>query len=128
MHRRRRIALVSILAPLAGAALLALVAVGMVTAWARADTASAEPQLSVLAPSYARAAVVVDTQFIGGYAKGSFEEAVRTLAGALAPAEREMVGRHLDKIFLPLLNEQGMPRGGRLRLVYERTRRPDGST
>lgn len=127
MHRRR-IDLVSILAPLAGAALLALVAVGMVTAWARADTALPEPQLPVLAASYARAAVVVDTQFIGGYAKGSFEEAVQTLAGALAPAEREMVGRHLDKIFLPLLNEQGMPQGGRLRLVYERTRRPDGST
>jgi murein DD-endopeptidase MepM/ murein hydrolase activator NlpD len=126
--RRRRIDLLSVFAPLLGAVLLALVAVGMVTAWARADSTTPEDTPPVLPAVLARPAAVVDTQFIGGYAKGTFTDAVTTLAGALSPAEREMVGRHLDKIFLPLLNAQGMPNGGRLRLAYERTRRPDGTT
>jgi murein DD-endopeptidase MepM/ murein hydrolase activator NlpD len=54
--------------------------------------------------------------------------ALGSVAGDLSASEREMIGRHLDKIFLPILNQQGMPNGGRLRLAYERTRRPDGTT
>lgn len=126
--RRRRIDLLSIVAPLAGAVAIALLAVGMATGWARADSADPEQPLGVLPAVRAQPAVVVDTQFIGGYAKGTFAEALQTVAGDLSQAEREMIGRHLDKIFLPLLNQQGMPNGGRLRLAYERTRRPDGTT
>jgi len=127
MHRRR-IDPLSLVAPVAGAALLALFAVGMVTAWARADSGDAPPSLPVLPAMRAQAAVIVDTQFIGGYAKGTFGQALETVAGDLSPAERGMIGRHLDKIFLPVLNQQGMPNGGRLRLAFERTRRPDGTT
>src|SRR5215218_4269396 len=127
MHRRRT-DLLSFFAPLAGAALLALFAVGMVTAWARADSGEAAAAPPVLPAMHAAAAVVVDTQFIGGYAKGSFGTALETVAGGLSRAEQEMIGRHLDKIFLPVLNQQGMTNGGRLRLAYERTRRPDGTT
>jgi murein DD-endopeptidase MepM/ murein hydrolase activator NlpD len=127
MHRRR-IDPLSLLAPIAGAALLAVFAVGMVTAWARADSGDVPETPPVLPAMRAQAAVTVDTQFIGGYAKGTFGAALATVAGDLSPAEREMIGRHLDKIFLPVLNQQGMTNGGRLRLAYERTRRPDGTT
>ncbi|HVG45632.1 MAG TPA: M23 family metallopeptidase [Longimicrobium sp.] len=127
MHRRRT-DLLSLLAPFAGAVVLALFAVGMGTAWARADSGETIAAPPVLPAMRAAAAVTVDTQFIGGYAKGTFVAALETVAGDLSPAEREMIGRHLDKIFLPVLNQQGMPNGGRLRLAYERTRRPDGTT
>jgi murein DD-endopeptidase MepM/ murein hydrolase activator NlpD len=127
MHRRRT-DLLSYVAPLAGAVVLALFAVGMVTAWARADSGEAPAPPPVLPAIRAIAALKVDTQFIGGYAKGTFGVALETVAGDLSQAEREMIGRHLDKIFLPVLNQQGMPNGGRLRLAYERTRRPDGTT
>ena len=127
MHRRRT-DLISYVAPLAGAALLALFAVGMVTAWARADSGQTAAAPPVLPAMHAAAAVIVDTQFIGGYAKGSFGTALETVAGDLSPSERGMIGRHLDKIFLPVLNQQGLTNGGRLRLAYERTRRPDGTT
>ena len=127
MHRRR-IDPLTLIAPVAGAALLALAAVGMVTAWARADNGDGPVSPPVLPAMRAQAAVVVDTQFIGGYGKGSFEQALALVAGDLSRPEREMIGRHLDKIFLPVLNQQGMPNGGRLRLAYERTRRPDGTT
>jgi murein DD-endopeptidase MepM/ murein hydrolase activator NlpD len=127
MHRRR-FDLLSFVSPLAGAAVLALFAVGMVTAWARADSGDLPPAPPVLPAAHARAAVTVDTQFIGGYGKGTFVAALGSVAGDLSAAEREMIGRHLDKIFLPILNQQGMPNGGRLRLAYERTRRTDGTT
>jgi len=128
MHRRR-IDFLSIVAPLAGAAAIALLAVGMVAASGRADAPEqAGPALPVLPAMRAAPAIVVDTQFIGGYAKGTFADALQAVAGDLSQPERAMIGRHLDKIFLPLLNQQGMPNGGRLRLAYERTRRPDGTT
>ena len=117
---RRRIDLLSIVAPVVGAVAIALLSVGMVSAWARADSVS-EVQLPAVLPAVrALPAIVVDTQFIGGYAKGTFGQALATVAGDLSEAEREMIGRHLDKIFLPVLNQQGMPNGGRLRLAYER--------
>jgi murein DD-endopeptidase MepM/ murein hydrolase activator NlpD len=98
------------------------------SAWARADSSGPQPALLVLPAERAASAVVVDTQFIGGYAKGSFSDALATVAGDLSAGEREMIGRHLDKIFLPVLNERGMPGGGRLRVAYERTRLRDGTT
>ncbi len=125
---RRRIDLLSIFAPVAGAVAIALLSVGMVSRWARADAPEGVESLPVLPAARALPAIVTDTQFIGGYAKGTFEQALLAVAGDLSQGEREMIGRHLDKIFLPLLNQQGMPNGGRLRLAYERTRRPDGTT
>jgi len=127
MHRRR-FDFVSLLAPLAGAVIVAFLALGMASGWARADSTSDAPQPAVLPAMVARPAIVVDTQFIGGFAKGTFRDVLQAVAGDLSGSEREMIGRHLDKIFLPLLNQQGMPNGGRLRLAYERTRRGDGST
>ena len=127
MHRRR-FDVLSVLAPVAGAATVALLAMGAASAWARADVHAPAAPLGVLPAAVAAPAVIVDTQFIGGYAKGSFRNVLETVAGDLSVPEREMIGRHLDKIFLPLLNTAGMPNGGRLRLAYERTRRPDGST
>ena len=70
----------------------------------------------------------VDTLFVGGYAAGSFTEAVHTLARDLAVEERELVGQHLDKIFGDVVQENGLGRAGRLRLAYERAIRPDGTT
>ncbi|HEU4562592.1 MAG TPA: M23 family metallopeptidase [Longimicrobium sp.] len=125
---RHRFDLVSFLAPLGGALLVAVLALGMASGWARADSTSASPQPAVLPSMRAAPAIVVDTQFLGGFAKGTFGDVLQTVAGDLSAAEREMIGRHLDKIFLPLLNQQGMPNGGRLRLAYERTRRRDGTT
>jgi murein DD-endopeptidase MepM/ murein hydrolase activator NlpD len=72
--------------------------------------------------------IETDTLLIGGYARGTFREALATVASDLSEAEREMVGRHLDKIFLPILQGQALQGGGRLKVAYERTRRPDGST
>jgi murein DD-endopeptidase MepM/ murein hydrolase activator NlpD len=72
--------------------------------------------------------VQTDTLLIGGYARGTFREALATVASDLSEAEREMVGRHLDKIFLPILQGKALQSGGRLKVAYERVRRPDGST
>src|SRR5438128_1779031 len=82
MHRRRFDPM-SYLAPLAGAVLLALFAVGMVTAWARADNGTKVAAPPVLPAMHAQAALKVDTQFIGGYAKGTFVAALGTVAGDL---------------------------------------------
>jgi murein DD-endopeptidase MepM/ murein hydrolase activator NlpD len=70
----------------------------------------------------------VDTSFIGGYARGSFSEALQTVAADLTPAERTMIGRYLDRIFTGVLTEGGLGRTGRLRIAYERVVRPDETT
>jgi murein DD-endopeptidase MepM/ murein hydrolase activator NlpD len=110
----------------AGAVLAALATVG-VAATSRAGAPPLPPELPML-PAMHAAPLSVDTFFVGGYARGSFTEALATLASDLSPGERAMVGRHLDKIYLPVLEGGAMVRGGRLRVAYERTRRPDGST
>lgn len=74
------------------------------------------------------AGVVVDTLFVGGYARGSFGDAVRQLAADLPGDERELVGGHLDRIFTGVLDREGLGEAGRLRVVVERVRRPDGTT
>ncbi|CAN5799322.1 hypothetical protein BH23GEM6_BH23GEM6_02570 [soil metagenome] len=70
----------------------------------------------------------VDTLMLGGYAAGSFSDAVQVLASDLTAAERTMVGQHLEKVFGGRLDDGGLGRAGRLRVAYERALRPDGST
>lgn len=112
------------LSPRARAAAGALaVALGLGLVWAR----RAAPPPEVALPPVRAVAVEVDTLLLGGYARGSFREALRTLAGDLSPAERALIGQHLDKIFAGVLPELGLGEAGRLRLAYERVRRPDGS-
>ena len=82
--------------------------------------------LPVLEPAHA-VGVQTDTLFIGGYARGSFTEAMHVLAANVAPEERELVGQHLDKIFTGILEDDGLGRAGRLRVAFERTLRPDGT-
>ena len=115
--------------PLAAAVLaVPLLGVASFAAWsgpAPRPAGGAAPER--LAPVLA-VPVTVDTLFLGGYARGSFAEAVRELSSDLSEAERAMIGRHLDKIFLPVVPAEGMGTGGRLRVAYERVARPDGST
>jgi murein DD-endopeptidase MepM/ murein hydrolase activator NlpD len=80
----------------------------------------------VLEPAHA-VGVQTDTVLVGGYARGSFTEAMHVLAAAIAPEERALVGQHLDKIFAGILEQDGLGRAGRLRVAFERTRRPDGT-
>lgn len=70
----------------------------------------------------------LDTLFLGGYARGSFAQALQHIASDLSRAERTMIGRHLDKMFAGILRGEDLTRGGRLRLAYERSVRSDGST
>ncbi|HET7322675.1 MAG TPA: M23 family metallopeptidase [Longimicrobiaceae bacterium] len=70
----------------------------------------------------------VDTLLLGGYAHGSFADAVQTLSSDLSPEEREMVGRHLERIFADVVPRDELGDAGRLRVAYERTVRPDGTT
>lgn len=71
--------------------------------------------------------VRLDTLLVGGYASGDFGDAVRALAGDLAPEERLMVGEHLERIFTDRVGD-GLGGVGRLRVAYERAVRPDGTT
>jgi murein DD-endopeptidase MepM/ murein hydrolase activator NlpD len=117
----------SILLPLLAAAVLATAGIGAFAAWADADS-RVEGQPPVVLPTMRARPVTTDTLLIGGFARGSFAQALTVLASDLSGTEREMIGRHLDKIFLPILPQAGLAHGGRLRLAYERTMRPDGST
>jgi murein DD-endopeptidase MepM/ murein hydrolase activator NlpD len=113
-----------------GAVLMLLCGIGTV-ALLQAGPAAAGPAAedpAPLLPPVRAAGITVDTLFVGGFAQGSFSDALGTLASELSPAERGMVGRHLDRIYQPVLGGSALGRGGRLRLAYERVRRPDGST
>lgn len=112
--------------PLVVLAVLVLAGVGLAARSHPARASAGEPP--ALLPAVRAVPVRVDTLFLGGYARGSFREALRTLASDLSAAERAMMGRHLDKIFVPLLPSDGLGSGGRLRVAYERVARPDGST
>ncbi len=91
-----------------------------------AELPSEAPRLPVL-PAVEALGSRVDTLFVGGYAHGSFTEAMRVLASDLSDAERKLVGEHLDKIFAGFV-EGGLRESGRLRLTYERTVLPSGKT
>lgn len=72
--------------------------------------------------------VRLDTLLLGGYASGSFSDAVAMLGGDLSAEERLLIGQHLDRIFADVVTDEGLGRSGRLRLAYERAARPDGTT
>ncbi|MBW3571267.1 MAG: M23 family metallopeptidase [Gemmatimonadetes bacterium] len=112
-------------------ALMAAVVLGLGSA-----AAFAEPQQGLPARELAETHVLpaaravpahIDTLLIGGYARGTFREALGVIASDLSQAEREMVGRHLDKIFQPVI-DGALGNGGRLKVAYERVQRADGST
>ncbi len=113
--------------PLAAFAAILCLGGAAAASWSRpeGDTSGPAP---VLLPAVQATPGRVDTLFLGGYAEGSFTAALLTLASDLSPSERGMIGRHLDKIFVPLLPEDGLGSGGRLRVAYERVVRPDGTT
>lgn len=100
------------------------VLVGAAVTSPRAESSIAPVRL----PPVAAVGVRFDTLLIGGYASGSFTEAVDLLARDLSPEERLMVGQHLDRIFSEIITGDGLGRSGRLRLAYERAARPDGTT
>jgi murein DD-endopeptidase MepM/ murein hydrolase activator NlpD len=121
------------------AGLIVLAVLGMTLAVSRAfagsgqdgSTASAEPrsgQPVATLPAVRARTEWTDTVYIGGYARGSFQEAVSVIASEFSPAERDMVGRHLDRVFEGALQRGGLGQAGRLRVAAERTLRPDGST
>lgn len=92
-----------------------------------AGVGPAPEQPPPMLPAAHAAGVQTDTLFVGGYARGSFTEAMHVLASAIAPQERELVGQHLDKIFAGALEQDGLGSAGRLRVAFERTLRPDGT-
>ena len=110
-------------------AVVAAVVLGLGSVAAFAET---QPGLPANAPAMLPAAravpAAIDTLLIGGYARGTFREALRVVASDLSEAEREMVGRHLDRIYHTALDGRALEGGGRLKVAYERVRRPDGST
>lgn len=109
-------------------AVIAAVALAVVSAVALAGPADAPDEAPIRLPAARAIPVTIDTLLIGGYARGSFRDALRVIASDLTDAEREMVGRHLDKIFVPVLQHRELETGGRLKVAYERVRRPDGTT
>jgi len=113
-------------APFVGGAALLGVCVAGSAALLRAGPSEPDPVPAL--PAVRAAGIQVDTLFVGGYAEGSFTAALATLASDLSSAERAMIGRHLDRIYGPVLQGVALGEGGRLRLAYERVRRPDGST
>lgn len=111
--------------PLPGVAILLAIFVGIaVGGWKPADL----PLQPLVLPAAGAVGVRVDTLMLGGYAAGDFTDAMRTIASDLSPAERTMVGQHLEKVFGGRVEEDGLGRSGRLRVAYERAVRPDGST
>lgn len=112
---------------IAGMAAVLVLSRGAAAAFAEPGAGADGPGLATLPPVRAVPGAV-DTLLIGGFARGTFRDALDVVASDLSDAEREMVGRHLDKMFLPVLEGRALQGGGRLKVAYERVRRPDGST
>lgn len=105
------------------AGVVSLAAAGMATA---AASPAPAPEPSLLPPATA-VGVHTDTLFVGGYARGSFTEAIHTLAADIPREEQALLGQHLDRVFAGVLDSAGLGTTGRLRVAYERTTRPDGT-
>jgi hypothetical protein len=72
--------------------------------------------------------VRLDTSMVGGFASGTFRDAMDGLGSELTPEERALLGEHLTGIFADAVPEGSLGSAGRLRVAYERALRPDGST
>jgi murein DD-endopeptidase MepM/ murein hydrolase activator NlpD len=120
-HQGRRPARV-----IAGMAAVVVLSRGVAAAFA--EPAAAPPAAPPMLSALRAVPGSVDTLLIGGFARGTFRDALDGVASDLSGAEREMVWRHLDRIFLPVLEGRALQGGGRLKVAYERVRRPDGST
>ena len=116
--------------------ILAIAVIAAVVLGLGSVAAFAEPQAGLPAvqaegtftlPAVRAVPANIDTLLVGGYARGSFRTAMDVIASDLSTAEKEMVGRHLDKIFEPVV-QGAMQNGGRLKVAYERVRGPDGTT
>lgn len=105
----------------------AALAVGLSGRLGDARAADARSDVLVLAPVRA-VGMTLDTVLVGGYARGSFDDALAALSAELSPGERALVGGHLDRIFGSVLESGGLGRAGRLRLALVRALRPDGTT
>ena len=117
--------------PTLAVAVIAALGLALASSAALADPQAGRPVQPQALATLASARAVpshIDTLLIGGFARGTFRQALATVASDLSEAERDMVGRHLDKIFLTILDGQALQGGGRLKVAYERVRRPDGST
>lgn len=116
-------------AALAGGALLVFLATVTLSGLAFGSSASRSADSAAelwRLPAVRALPMRMDTLFLGGYARGSFAEALQLIASEMSSAERTMIGRHLDRMFSGVLRED-MALGGRLRLACERTLRPDGT-
>src|SRR5690606_23284954 len=102
-----------------------LLLAGSTLAFAGGGSTSTLPPLE-LAPTHA-VGIETDTMFVGGYARGSFAEAMQLLAPSITRDERQLVGKHLDRIFAGILDADGLGATGRLRVAFERSLRPDGT-
>lgn len=87
-----------------------------------------ETDAPVRLPAARAVGIRLDTLLLGGYARGSFGDAVRLLGGDLSADEQALVGGHLERVFATAVDSSGLGRTGRLRLAYERALRADGST
>jgi hypothetical protein len=81
-----------------------------------------------LLPAASAVGIRFDTLLLGGYAGGSFDDAVPVLASDLSIEERALIAQHLTHIFPDVVVAGGLGSAGRLRVAYERAVRPDGST
>jgi hypothetical protein len=108
--------------------LLLLLAAGGAGAAAAGTPRDATSPAPLPLPAQRAIGVRVDTLLLGGFAVGGYAGAIRTLASDLSEEERELVGSHLERIFAGPVPGEGLGRGGRLRVAYERAVRPDGST
>jgi murein DD-endopeptidase MepM/ murein hydrolase activator NlpD len=119
-HPRRLIGLLAALVAL-------LITLGGTATLLASERPKSESVALTVLPVVRAASIRMDTLYLGGYASGSFAQAVQAIASDLSTGERMLVGRHLDKIFSDALGGEDLERGGRLRLAYERAVRPDGT-
>ncbi|HEX6911593.1 MAG TPA: hypothetical protein VF142_14425 [Longimicrobium sp.] len=81
------------------------------------------------ARSHVAGVAAVDTMLVGGFGGGgTFREVLDVVGSDLSQVERELVGGQLDRIFQPVSRGGALEMGARLKVVYERERRPDAST
>jgi murein DD-endopeptidase MepM/ murein hydrolase activator NlpD len=113
------------------AVLVAAILIAGAGAYAGAHAANADAAVSrsglTMLPATSAVGVRFDTLLVGGYAHGTFSDALAEVGGALGDDERNLVASHLERVFATR-SDGGLGRAGRLRLAYERALSPDGTT